>query len=89
MQPFRRRPSLREQYRRLKQRRGAKRAAVAVGHSILVIFYHMMTTAEPYQEKGVDFFQKQDRGRLERQLTKRLQQLGYEVTKSMAPASSG
>jgi transposase len=28
-----------EQYRRLRKRRGAKRAAVAVGHSILVIFY--------------------------------------------------
>ena len=27
-----------EQYRRLRQRRGVKRAAVAVGHSILVIF---------------------------------------------------
>lgn len=38
-----------EQYRRLRGRRGAKRAAVAVGHSILVIFYHMMTTGEAYQ----------------------------------------
>jgi transposase len=52
-----------EQYRRLKQRRGSKRAAVAVGHSILVIFYHMMTTGEPFHEKGMDFFQTLDRGR--------------------------
>ncbi len=33
-----------EQYRRISARRGAKRAAVAVGHSILVIFYHMVKT---------------------------------------------
>ncbi|GHO89979.1 hypothetical protein KSF_000270 [Reticulibacter mediterranei] len=41
-----------EQYRRLSKRRGAKRAAVAVGHSILVIFYHMMTTDQPSHERG-------------------------------------
>ena len=40
-----------EQYRRISARRGAKRAAVAVGHSILVIFYHMVKTGEPYHEK--------------------------------------
>ncbi len=28
----------------------------------------MMTTGEPYQEKGVDYFRKQDRGRVERQM---------------------
>ena len=29
------------QYRRLAKGRGIKRAAVAVGHSILVIYYHL------------------------------------------------
>jgi len=72
-----------EQYRRLKQRRGSKRAAVAVGHSILVIFYQMMITGEPFHENGMDFFEKRDQGRLEKQLTRRLQRLGYEVTKPM------
>jgi transposase len=33
---------LAEQYRRLAHRRGSKRAAVAVAHSILVIIYHML-----------------------------------------------
>jgi len=75
-----------EQYRRLKQRRGSKRAAVAVGHSILVIFYQMMTTDEPFHDKGMDFFEKRDQGRLEKQLARRLQHLGYEVTKPMSPA---
>ena len=38
---------LAEQYRRLKKRRGSKRAAVAVGHSMLVIYDHMLKTGEP------------------------------------------
>src|SRR6266487_1711531 len=69
-----------EQYRRLRKRRGAKRAAVAVGHSILVIFYCMMTTGEPYHEKGADYFRSQHSGKGERQLVRRLEQLGYQVT---------
>src|SRR6266487_5161436 len=69
-----------EQYRRLRKRRGAKRAAVAVGHSILVIFYHMMTTGEPYHEKGVEYFHTRAPDKVERQLVKRLTHLGYQVT---------
>ncbi len=34
---------LAEQYRRLAKRRGSKRAAVAVAHSILVIIYHLLS----------------------------------------------
>jgi transposase len=75
-----------EQYRRLRKRRGAKRAAVAVGHSILVIFYCMMTTGEPYHEKGADYFHSQHPGKGERQLVRRLEQLGYQVT--APPAAS-
>lgn len=69
-----------EQYRRLRKRRGAKRAAVAVGYSILIIFYCMMTTGEPYHEKGTDYFRSQNSGKGERHLVRRLEQLGYQVT---------
>ena len=68
-----------ERYRRLKKRRGSKRAAFAIGHKILVIFYHLMTTDQDYQEKGEAFFQRQDRAKAERQLVQRLQRLGYQV----------
>src|SRR6266851_5554667 len=40
---------LAEQYRRLAKRRGAKRAAVAVAHSILVIIYHLLSNQTTYQ----------------------------------------
>jgi transposase len=69
-----------EQYRRLSKRRGAKRAAVAVGHSILVIFYHMMTTDQPYHEKGVEYFRRRAPDKMERSLVQRLRRLGYQVT---------
>ena len=69
-----------ERYRRLKKRRGSKRAALAVGHSILVIYYQMMKTGEEYQEKGEEFFLRKDRGKVERQLVRRLERLGYQVT---------
>jgi transposase len=37
---------LQTQYRRLKYRRGAKKAAVAVGHTILATAYHLLTRKE-------------------------------------------
>jgi transposase len=44
------------QYARLKGRRGSKKAAVAVGHSILVIAYHVLEHKVPYEELGEDYF---------------------------------
>ena len=68
------------QYRRLATRRGSKRAAVAVGHSILVIYYHMLKTGEMYQEKGADYFSQLDHNAKEQRLTKQLERFGYQVT---------
>jgi transposase len=76
-----------EQYRRIGKRRGKKRAAVAVGHSILVIFYHMMLTGEHYQEKGVAYLQERDKQRHERRLIQRLEHMGYQVTLRSGPAA--
>ncbi len=67
------------QYRRIAARRGAKRAAVAVAHSILVIVYHILTRHEPYRDLGVTYFDERDRQAVERRLVKRLQSLGYDV----------
>jgi transposase len=67
------------QYRRLAARRGKKRAAMAVGHSILVIFYHLLQHGGEYQDLGSDFFDKLEPERHRRYLVKRLQRLGYDV----------
>jgi transposase len=67
------------QYRRMSKGRGIKRAAVAVGHSILVIYYHMLTTSQPYQEKGEDYFVHYDHQEKQRRLVRQLERLGYTV----------
>ena len=76
-----------ERYRRLKKRRGSKRAALAVGHSILVISYQMVKTGEAYQEKGEAFFVRKDHGKVEQHLVRRLEQLGYQVILPPKPAT--
>jgi transposase len=68
------------QYRRLAPRRGKKRALIAVGHSLLVIFYHMLKYEVEYEDLGVDYFDKREPERLRNYLVKRLQRLGYQVT---------
>jgi transposase len=76
-----------ERYRRLKKRRGSKRAALAVGHSILVIYYQMMTTGQKYHEKGEEFFHQRDRDKVERRLVQRLERMGYQVIRQPQPAA--
>ena len=77
---------MRSQYRRLASRRGKKRALVAVGHTILIIAYHIMKERKPYFELGEDFFEKLNTDRLKHYHAKRLESLGYSVklTKSTA-----
>ena len=70
---------LAEQYRRLAKRRGSKRAAVAVAHSILVIIYHLLSNQTTYQEKGETFCEEQERQGAEKRLVRQLSRLGYHV----------
>lgn len=68
------------QYHRLAGRRGAKKAIVAVEHSILVIAYHLIERKEPYKELGGDYFDKRNVEATAKRLTKRLERLGYQVS---------
>jgi transposase len=68
------------QYRRLKARRGAKKAALAVAHSLLVIAYHVIARREPYHELGADYFDQQQPVATANRLLRRLRHLGYDVT---------
>jgi len=67
------------QYQRLAARRGPKRAAVAVGHSILVIAYHLLRRPATYHDLGVHHFTDRDRAAVQRRAVRRLEQLGYHV----------
>jgi len=69
------------QYRRLAGRRGKKRAAMAVGHTLLEVIYHLLKHPNrTYCELGGNYFDTLDPNRLCRHLVKRLESLGYEVT---------
>jgi transposase len=71
---------LASQHRRLAGHRGKKRALIAVGHSILVIFYHMLKAGTSYADLGGDFFDRLEPERLTRYYVKRLERLGHKVT---------
>ena len=60
------------QFWRLARRIGKKKAAVAVGHSILVIAWHLLTEDCNYHELGGDFFIRRDSDRARQRAGARL-----------------
>jgi transposase len=68
------------QYHRLAARRGKKRAAMAVAHSILVITYHILRDGVPYHDLGRDFFDHRSKQALAARMKRRLEALGYTVS---------
>jgi transposase len=76
------------QYHRLAGRRGKKRAIGAVKHSLLLTVYFMLRDNKPYQDLGVDYFDKLNPQQRIRYHVRRLQELGQEVELSpMADAA--
>jgi transposase len=68
------------QYQRLKARRGAKKAMIAVGHTILVIIYHLLDEKKMYEDLGGNYFDEHERQETEKRLVRRLERLGFEVS---------
>jgi len=71
-----------ERYRRIARRRGAKRAIVAVGRSILIIVWHLLSdpTAR-FHDLGPSFYDTRiDAERKKRNHLRQLEALGYRVT---------
>jgi len=60
-------------------RRGKSRAAVAVGHTILVIVYHVLRDGPVSHDLGPHDFDERDRRAVERRLVHRLEGLGSTV----------
>ena len=75
----RKRGYLHAQFLRIKSRRGAKKAVMAVAASMLTAIYHMLRTRVPYQDLGTDHFAKRDKQQVAKRLIKRLGDLGYSV----------
>jgi transposase len=76
------------QYRRLVKRLGKKKALVAVGHSILVIIYHVLKNHASYEELGGDYFDRQQVEQQRARLIRRLEALGLKVTVEELPIAA-
>ena len=70
---------LKSHYHRVAAHRGKKKALVAVGHSILIISYHLLTRGQEYSDLGANYFDERDRTAVQRRCVKRLEKLGYNV----------
>jgi transposase len=68
------------QFRRLTTRLGKRRALVAVGHSILVIAWHLLSKRASYQELGSDYFDRCNAQAYRLKLIRKLEALGLNVT---------
>src|SRR4051794_362180 len=71
-----------ERYRRIARRRGKKKALVAVGRSVLVIVWHLLSDPqERYHDLGADFYDNRlSPQRKTRAHVRQLEALGYKVT---------
>jgi transposase len=70
---------LQAQFHRLRARRGAKKAIVAVAASMLTAAYHMLKNGVEYRDLGADHFTRRDKSKAIQRLVRRLNELGCEV----------
>jgi transposase len=70
---------LQAQFLRLKARRGAKKAILAVAASMLNAAWHMLKDRVEYKDLGADHFARRDRSKAIQRLVRRLNDLGCKV----------
>jgi transposase len=73
---------LRAQFHRIKARRGARKAIMAVAASILTAIYHMLKNGTKYQDLGPHHFDRRSKEQQAHRLIKRLGDLGYAAHRS-------
>ena len=67
-------------YQRIAARRGGRRAAIAIGRSILEIAYYVLRDGVAYEELGVNYYDERKKAAVIRSTITRLERLGYKVT---------
>lgn len=70
---------------RIAQRRGMKKAAVAVAHRLLTVIYVLIRDGGVYYERGGDYFDRRNPARTAKKLTRRLEQIGFNVVLKRTP----
>jgi transposase len=74
-------------FQRLRARRGARKAIVAVAAAMLTAIYFMLKRGVAYRDLGPDHFQRTERSRLAARLTRKLGELGFDVTLTQRAAA--
>ncbi|HYU26301.1 MAG TPA: IS110 family transposase [Thermoanaerobaculia bacterium] len=69
----------RMRFLRLQTRIGRNKAIVAVARQILIVVYHVLSTSKPYEDRGMDFYDRRNKEKVIARYTKRLAQLGFTV----------
>ena len=77
---------LRDKFHRLRARMGAKKAAVAIAHKILVAAFHILRRSVAFLDLGTDHLDRVDKYRTAKRLVRRLDALGYAVMLRPKPA---
>lgn len=67
-------------YWRVKQRKGAKRAIIALARKLLSLIHTILRTRQPYDEERFDIRRKQCERKRANRMVYELQRLGYTVT---------
>jgi transposase len=76
------------QFRRLIVRGGAKKALVAVGHTLLVTVYYLLTRQEDYHDLSPTQLDAELRARATKRAIQQLEALGFKVIPSPNPAAA-
>jgi transposase len=79
---------LKSRYQRLAARRGKKRAVVAIGHTLLIMAYHIVKEQKTYRELGGDYFDRLNEQATLKRLTLRIERLGYNVALSKTASAA-
>ena len=70
----------RAQYQRLSARRGKKRAAIALAHTLLVVIYHLLSRPQRDHDLGLLYFDERKQQTTINAAVRRVERLGYKVT---------
>lgn len=68
-----------DKYYRLKARRGAKKAIVAIAHRILLGIYHVIKDGAEFRDLGEDYLKHRNQSRKILNLRKQAQSFGYDL----------
>jgi transposase len=66
-------------YRRMRIRRGAPKAVMALAHHMILIVHQLLSRKEEYVEFGADYYDRRNRPGTAARLIRRLEKLGYRV----------